>query len=191
MFCKADSLRIYGRDCSVTAESHSKHFCQTIHAVRCIHSGTGSTCRTYFIFKFTQIFICHCSCCIGSNRLKHAGQTSLLSFYMTCKHRTATYKYCRHINSCRCHQKSRYILIAVRHHNQCIKLMCHCHCFRRICDQISCYKGIFHSDMSHCNSVTHSDCRKYNRCSTCHGNSLFYRINDFVQIHMSRHNLII
>ena len=117
MFCKTDSFWIYCRDCPVSAKSHTKYLCQTVHAVCCVHTRTWSACRTYFILEFTQVCIWHCSGRIRSYRLKHTGKTSLLSFYMSCKHRSATDKYSRYINSCCSHQKSRYILITVRDHN--------------------------------------------------------------------------
>ena len=191
MFCKTDSLRIYSRDCSVSTKSHSKHFSQTVHTVGCIHTRTRSACWTYFVLKFAQIFIRKCSCCIRSNSLEHAGKTSLLTFYMSCKHRSSADKDCRNINSGCCHQKSRYVLIAVRNHNKCIELMRHCHSLCRVCNQISCYKRILHSNMSHRNSITDCDCRKYNRCSASHCNTLFYCIYDLIQIHMSWNDFII
>ena len=45
--------------------------------------------------------------------------------------------------------------------------------------------------MSHCNTVTNSDCREYDWCTTSHCNTLFYSCYDLVQIHMSRYDLII
>ena len=40
MFCKTDSLRIYCRNRTISAKSHSKYLCQTVHAVSCVHTGT-------------------------------------------------------------------------------------------------------------------------------------------------------
>ena len=38
---------------------------------------------------------------------------------------------------------------------------------------------------------TDSNCREYNRCTTCHCNTLFYGCHDLVQIHMARYDFII
>ncbi len=65
------------------------------------------------------------------------------------------------------------------------------HTFRRIRYQIPCYKRILHSDVAHGDSVADSDRRKYNRCSSRHGNTHFDRVNDLIDIHMSRNNFII
>ena len=114
-----------------------------------------------------------------------------MALYMACKHRTAAHKDCRHIDSRCCHQKSRHVFVTVRHHHQRVKLMRHCHCLCGIRNQVSGNQGILHSDMSHGNSVADCDCRKYNRSSPRHGHALFYRVHDFIQIHVARYNLII
>ena len=110
---------------------------------------------------------------------------------MSRKHWSATDEHCRYINTGCCHQKPRYIFITVRDHNKGVKLMRHCHCFCRICDQISRYQRILHTDVSHCNTVTDCDCREHDRCSTCHGNSHLYCICNFIQVHMSRNDFVI
>ena len=110
---------------------------------------------------------------------------------MTCKHWTATDKDCWYIDSGGCHQKSRYVLITVWNHNKGIKLMCHSHTFCRVCNQISCYKRIFHPCMSHCNTITNRDCREYDWCTACHCNTNANCFYDFVDVHMSRYNFIV
>ena len=110
---------------------------------------------------------------------------------MSCKHRAAAYKYGRYIDSGCCHQKSWYILITVRHHNQCIELVSHCHSLCRICDQITGHQRIFHTGMSHSDTITYGDSREHDRCSSCHCNSHLYCLHDLVQVHMSRYDLIV
>ena len=114
-----------------------------------------------------------------------------MSVDTACHHRAAAYKDRRHIDSCRCHQKSRHVFVTVRNHNKGVELMGQSHCFCGICNKISCHKRIFHSHMSHCNSVADCDRREYNRSSACHGNSLLNGCHDFIQIHMSGYNFII
>ena len=69
--------------------------------------------------------------------------------------------------------------------------MSHCHCLCRVCDQISCYQRVFHSDVSHCDTVTDSDRREYDRCTASHCNTLFYGCYDLVKVHMARYDLIV
>ena len=110
---------------------------------------------------------------------------------MPCQHRSAGDKYRRHIDPRRRHQKPRHILIAVGHHHQSVKLMCQCHTLRRIRDQISRYQGIFHAGMSHSNTVTDCNCRKYHRYAACLCNAHLYGIYNLIQIHVPRYNLIV
>ena len=191
MFCKTDTLGIYSRNGSVSTKSHTKYFCQAVHAVCSVHTGAGATGRTYFFFEFTYIVCGQFACRVFSDCLKHTGKAAFASLHMTCQHRAAAYKYGRHIDTCGCHQKPRYILVTVRYHDQGIELMCQCHCLGRICDQISCYQRIFHTDMTHGNTVADCDRREYYRCTACHGNTLFYCIDDFIQVHMTRNDFII
>ena len=69
--------------------------------------------------------------------------------------------------------------------------MCQCHTFCGICDQISCNERIFHTDMSHCDTVTDCDRRKYDRNTACFRYAKFYGVYDLIQIHMPRNDLIV
>ena len=89
MLCKLQSLRVYSRNGAVSAKSHTKCLCQTVHGIRCIHTGAGSAGRTYIVLKLAHILFCHLACCISADSLEHRRKASLLSSYMTCQHRTA------------------------------------------------------------------------------------------------------
>ena len=69
--------------------------------------------------------------------------------------------------------------------------MCQRHTFGRICDQITGNQGIFHADMSHSDTITDCDRRKYNRCAASHRYTQLHGIYNLVQVHVSRNNLII
>ena len=69
--------------------------------------------------------------------------------------------------------------------------MGHCHRFRRICNKITGHKRIFHTNVSHGDSVTHCNGRKYNRGSPCHCHTHLHCIHDLIQIHVSWNNLIV
>ena len=58
-------------------------------------------------------------------------------------------------------------------------------------DQVTGYQGIFHSDMSHGDTVTDCNCRKYYRCTASHGNAQLDSFHNFVDVHVSRYDLII
>ena len=191
MFCKLDSIRINSRNGTVSSKSHSKCLCQAIHRVCRIHTGTGTTGRTDFFFKLSQFLLCHSACCVGPNCLKHGGQASLLSFHMAGQHRSTGNKHGRNIDSCRCHQQTRNIFITVGNHYKSIKLMGKCHTFRGIGNQISCHKRIFHTDMSHSNTVTYCNCREHNRNASRLCNAKLDSIYNFIKVHMPGNNFIV
>ena len=109
----------------------------------------------------------------------------------TCKHRAAADKYGRDVQSCCCHQHTRNGLVTVRDHNKAVKLMCHRHCLNGVCDQISGYQRIFHTDMAHCDTIAYSDRRELNRHSACFCHTKLCSLCQFVQIHMTRNDLIV
>ena len=63
--------------------------------------------------------------------------------------------------------------------------------FCGIRNQISRYQGILHADVAHGDSITDGDSRNHDRGSSRHGNSHLNGLNDLIQIHMARYNLII
>ncbi len=65
------------------------------------------------------------------------------------------------------------------------------HTFRRIRDQVSRHQRIFHTDMSHGNTVAHRDRRKDYRhtAGLCH--TKLHGINDLIQVHMARNDFIV
>ena len=69
--------------------------------------------------------------------------------------------------------------------------MRHCQCFRGVSNQISCHEGVFHTDMSHGDSVTDRDCGNHNRSAARHGNAHLDRFCNLIQIHVPRYNFIV
>ena len=69
--------------------------------------------------------------------------------------------------------------------------MGHRHCLGGIGDQISGYQRIFHADMSHGDTVTDCDSRKYPGHAARQSHSHLYRFHDFIQVHMTRYDFII
>ena len=45
--------------------------------------------------------------------------------------------------------------------------------------------------MSHCNTVTDSDCREHDRSSSSHCHAKLYGLCDFIQVHVAWYDLII
>ena len=65
---------------AVTVARGAENLGQTVHAVCRVHTGAGTAGRACIALKIINIFLCHSSGCVGSNRLEHAGKTSLLTF---------------------------------------------------------------------------------------------------------------
>ena len=190
MFRQADTLRVDCRNRSVAWKPHSQNFCQAVHAVCCIHTGTGTASGTCLALELIQFFFADRACAVRSHCFKHGGKACFLPLYMPRHHRPSTYKYGRNIDACRRHQKPRHILVTVRHHYQRVKLMRHRHRFCGICNQIPCHQRIFHADMSHSDTITYRNRRKYDRRPASHSYALLHCIYNFIQIHMPRNNFI-
>ena len=191
MFCQFDTLGIYCGNGTIASQTHTDCFGQTVHGVCSVHTGTGTAGRTCFIFKFCYIIFGHSSCCIRANRFEHGGKTSLFTLYMASQHGTAAYKNSGNIHSCGCHQQTGNIFITVGNHNQRIKLMCQRHTFGGICDQISGNQRVFHTNMTHGNTVTYCNSGKHNGGTSCHSYAQLYSLSNLIQIHVTGNNFII
>ncbi len=188
---QTDPLGINSRNGAVAAKAHAKDLGQAVHAVCGVHAGAGAAGRTYLLLIFCNLLAGHRACRKGADGLKHRGETSLSSFYMACHHRAAADKDRRNIDAGCCHQQTRYILVAVRDHDQTVKLMRDRHALCGIRDQITGDQGILHADMAHGNTVTYGDGREYHRGSACHGNAEPDRLSDLIQVHMTGNDLVV
>ena len=188
---KLDSLGVDSRNGSISRKAHAQRLSQTVHAVGGIHTGAGTAGGTNLCLELFYVLLSHGACRVGAHCLEHAGKTALLAVYMTCQHGAAADENGRHIDTGCCHQKSRHILVTVRHHNQGVELMSHSHTLGGIGNQVTGYQGVFHAHMPHGDAVADCDSRKYNRSTAAHGNAKLYGFYDFIQVHMSRYDLII
>ena len=110
---------------------------------------------------------------------------------MSCKHRSAGNKHGRYIDPCRRHQKTGHIFVAVRHHDQRVKLMRDRHAFGGIRDQVTGHQGIFHPDMSHRDTVTDSNRRENDGRAACFRHAHPHSVNDFVDVHMAGNDFVV
>ena len=114
-----------------------------------------------------------------------------MSLYSSGQHWATGYEYGWDIDSGCCHQESRHVLITVRYHNQCVKLVSNGHTFGRIGNQISGNKGILHSDVSHGNTVTYGNGWENNRYTTGLRNPHTNRVHNLIDIHVTRYDLVV
>ena len=111
--------------------------------------------------------------------------------YFTGKHRASRHENGRYIDSCRSHEESRNVLIAVRNHHETVKLVCLRHTLRGIGNQVSCNKRILHADVPHRNPVADRNGGKLYRETAGLRNPHFHRLRNLVQIHVPRHNFVV
>ena len=191
MLCQTDSFGVNRRDGAVSSKAHAQRLCQAVHGIGRIHAGAGAAGRAGLFFKFLQFLHGHGSCSNASHRFKHGGKACFMSAHMSRQHGAAGNKNSGDIDSCGSHQKAGNVLVAVGDHYQAVKTMGHGHTFRAVTDQISCYQGIFHADVSHGDAVAYGDGGEYNGGAAGHGNAHFYRFHNFIQVHMPRNDFII
>ena len=191
LFCQLDTFRIYCRNGAVASEPHAQHFSQAVHRVCGVHAGAGTAGGAGVVLEFFHVLQSELAGSVRADSFKHAGQTGFLALDVTGKHRTAADKDSRHVHSCGSHQQTGDILVTVRDHDQCIKVMCQSHALGGVGDQVTGHQRIFHALVSHGDTVTDCNCRKYYRCTASHGNAQLDSFHDFVDVHVSRYDLII
>ena len=65
------------------------------------------------------------------------------------------------------------------------------HCLGGVGDDVAGNQRVLHAGVSHSDAVTDRNRREHDRSSSGHGDAEFYRLDDFVEVHVSRHNLIV
>ena len=191
MLRQLDPLRINRRDGAVSPKPHTKRLGEAVHGIGRIHSGAGAAGGADLVLKLRHILLRHGAGRVGTHRLKHGGQASLLPPHMSCQHGPPGHKHGGKVQPCRRHQKPRHILVTVGNHHQSIKLMGDGHALRGVCDQVSCHQGIFHPHMTHGNSVTDCDGGKNHRHAAGLSHPQLHCVHNLIQVHMSGHDLVV
>ena len=114
-----------------------------------------------------------------------------MSLHMACQHGAAADEHRGYVDSGCGHQQAGHVLITVGHHHQGVELMGDGHTLGRVGNQVPCYQRILHADMAHGNAVADRNGRENHRGSSRHGHAQLDGFHDFIQVHMTRHNLVI
>ena len=191
LLCQLDALGVYCRDGAVALETHAQDFGQTVHGVCGVHTGAGTAGGAGVVLELFHVLHGEFAGSVRADSLKHTGQAGLFAFDMTGTHRTAADEYRRHVHSCGSHQQTGDVLVTVRDHDQGIKVMRQRHALGGICDQITGHQGILHALVSHGDAVTDCDRRENHRCTASHGNAHLNGIDDLVDVHVSRYDLVV
>ena len=191
MLCQLDAVRMNCRNGAVARQCHTNCFTQAIHRVCGIHAGAGTATRAGMAFHVVDFFISNQVCLACANGLKGIGQGYIFTLHMTSHHRTAGNNNRRDIQACCCHNHARYDLITVRDQDQCIKLMCLCQCLNRVRNQLTGRQRILHTQMTHGNAITYTDCRYQNRGTASHADTGLNCCCNLVQIDMTRNDFAV
>ncbi len=191
LLCQLDALGVYCRNRAVALETHAQNLSQAVHGVCGVHTGAGTAGGAGIVLELLHILHGEFAGSIRADSFKHAGQTGLFALDVAGEHRAAADEYGRHVDSCSSHQQTGDILVTVRDHDQGIEVMRQCHALGGICDQVTGHQGILHALVSHGDAVTDCDRRENYRCAAGHGNAHFNGIDDLVDVHVSRYDLVV
>ena len=178
------------RYCPVPGKPHAEHLGQRVHGV-CGKKPRTRTTAGAGMFLDRRHFLC-----VHLSGGKHAGglecltNTDVAPVMAACQHRSSADQNGRNVQTCCRHQHSRNNLVAVWNQNKSIKARRHGNGLNRIGDQLTAGKGVFHPCMPHCNSITHTDGRKFNRCAAGSSHAEFYGFRNRIEMKMTGNNLI-
>ena len=175
---------------SVSGQPHSQGFRHTIHAVRGKKAGARSTARTIGPLHIFEFLFADLAGFKQAGRFEGSADTDVFALISSGEHRSAADHYGGNIQAgCR-HQHTGSDLVTVRDHNQAIQSMAVRHCFHRVGNQFPARQRIAHSFMSHGDSVTNPDGRKFNRDAARLPNAVFGRFGNLPQMHVSRNQFV-
>ena len=188
---KADAGGIDSRDRAVALKAHTDGFCQAVHGVCSIHSGAGTTGGTDLLLIFTKLIFCHGPCGDGAHCLENRGQAALSAVDVSGQHGAAGDKDGGNVDPCCRHQEAGDVLVAVGDHDETVKSVRLCHTLCGIRDEVACDQGVFHTDMTHGDTVADSDRGEHDGHAACHGNAELDCLGDLVQVHVAGNDLVV
>ncbi len=191
VFCQLNPSGVHSGNGAVALQAHAQHFCEAVHGVSGIHTGAGATAGAGFSLVFPKLFFRDLTGVELTHRLRDRGEAGFASVYMAGQHRSAADKHGRQVQPGSGHQQARDVFVAVGHHYQGVEAVGHGHGFGRVGNQVTGNQGVLHAHMAHSNAVAHGDGREHNGGSPGHGHAQLYRVHDFVNVHVPRHNLVI
>ena len=144
------TVLVCSHNSTVSRQSQSDGFIQTVHGIGCKHARAASTTRTSMTLYFCHIGIAYRR--VG--RLDHGiNQIKMFSVPVTRFHRTSGYKYGRNIQTHGSHQHPRSNLVAVGNTNHRICFMGIDHILHTVGYDIARRKRIKHTVVSHRNTI--------------------------------------
>ena len=189
---KAQASRHHGGDRAVAGQGHTDGLGKAVHGVGGIHTGAGTAGGAGVILVLLHTGLIQLAGIVSAHRLKHMAEAGAATvIHRACQHGAAGAENGGHVDAGSRHQKSRHILIAVGDHHQTVELVCLRHGLGGVGDQITGDEGVFHTHMTHGDTVTHGDGGELHRRTACGADARLHRLGDLVQIHMTGDDLIL
>ena len=127
----------------------------------------------------------------GPDPFKDVYEIDLLAPEVSRQHGAAAYHYGWNVEPEHGHKHSGYYFVAVADHDEAVKGVGHGHYLYGIGYEFPGNKGIFHSLVIHCKTVTYSNHWELHWCSACCEYSFFNSFNNWFQTNMSRYDFIV
>ena len=89
------------------------------------------------------------------------------------------------------HEQAGHILVAVRDHDQAVKLVGHSHGLGGVGDQVTGNQGVLHAHVAHGDAVAHSDGGELHRGAAGGTDSGLDSLGNLVQVHVAGDDLIV
>ena len=120
-----------------------------------------------------------------TSSFKYGGYADVFAIHTTGKHGAATYNNSRNVQTSSCHEHTGNNFIAVGDEYQTVKCVTISNSFNAICYQFAACQRIFHTIVTHCDTVANADSREFDRSATCFQDAVFNSLGNGVQMHMT------
>ena len=174
------SLIGYGRNGAVAGQGNTYGLAQAVHGVGGVHTGARTATGANARLAFLQLATVDQACLVRSHCLKHLGQGNLLAVITTCQHRAARADHGGDVHTDSGHDHTGNDLVTVGDQHHAVKAVSHHHGLHAVSDQLAGGQRIFHTDVTHGNSVAHANGGDQNGRTASHADACLNGIGDFV-----------
>ena len=190
-FCKAEAFCVNRRHRAVAAQAHAERFRKAVHGVCREHTGAGAAAGASVVFVVIKVCFRCLAALVSANGFENAVEVHCSAALVAeGEHGAAGYENGGDIESCRRHKHTGNYLIAVGNEHKTVKSVCLRHAFNAVCDNFTGNEGVFHTLVTHCDTVANADHVKFNGCTACHKHAVLNAACDVLEVDVTGNDFV-
>ena len=142
------------------------------------------------MFDFAQFCFADLTGFEAASSFKYGGYANVFTIEATGEHRTTAYYNGGDVQTSSCHEHTGNNLIAVRDKYQCVKSVTVSNSFYAISYKLAACQRIFHTIVTHCDTIADTNCRELDGSAACLQDTVFNSLSNGIKVHVTGNNFV-